>query len=101
VVRAEKLTPDAQLSEQQTRSILSIVGLSLVSLVLLAGIFFCIGLRKNRRTLALKNAELLKLNQTKYRFFAIVGHDLRGPITSCSGINDLLNWYISKTIWNN
>jgi signal transduction histidine kinase len=96
VVRAEKLTADAQLSEQQTRATLLIVGLSLVSIVLLAGIFFYIALQRNRKTLALKNAELLKLNQTKDRFFAIVGHDLRGPITSFSGINDLLNWYISK-----
>jgi signal transduction histidine kinase len=96
VVRAEKLTADAQLNEQQTRSTLLIVGLSLVSLLLATGIFFYIALRKNRKTLELKNAELLKLNQTKDRFFAIVGHDLRGPITSFSGINDLLNWYISK-----
>jgi two-component system, NtrC family, sensor kinase len=96
VVRAEKLTADAQLSEQQTRSTLLIVGLSFVSLVLATGIFFYIALRKNRKALELKNAELLKLNQTKDRFFAIVGHDLRGPITSFSGINDLLNWYISK-----
>jgi two-component system, NtrC family, sensor kinase len=101
VVRAEKLTADAQLSEQQTRSTLLIVGLSLVSLVLATGIFFYIALRKNRKTLELKNLELHKLNQTKDRFFAIVGHDLRGPITSFSGINDLLNWYISKNDFAN
>jgi signal transduction histidine kinase len=96
LVRAEKLTADAQLREEETKATLLIAGLGLVTLLLLAGIFFYLALKRNKRTLQTKNEELRQLNQTKDRFFAIVGHDLRGPITSFSGINDLLNWYISK-----
>ncbi|MBI3218242.1 MAG: tetratricopeptide repeat-containing sensor histidine kinase [Bacteroidetes bacterium] len=96
LVRAQKLAADAQLGEEETKATFLIVGLSLVTLVLVVGAFAYIALKKNRGMLAAKNEELRKLNQTKDRFFAIVGHDLRGPITSFSGINDLLNWHISK-----
>lgn len=96
VVRARNLVADAQLSQEETKATLLIVGLSLATLVLVVGSFSYLALRKNRRALEYKNEELRKLNQTKDRFFAIVGHDLRGPITSFSGINDLLNWHISK-----
>jgi two-component system, NtrC family, sensor kinase len=96
VVRAEKLTADAQLNEQKTRTTLLIVGLGLVTLMLVTGLFSYLTLRRSRKLLETKNEELRKLNQTKDRFFAIVGHDLRGPITSFSGINDLLNWHIAK-----
>jgi two-component system, NtrC family, sensor kinase len=96
VVRAEKMAADARLGQEETKATLLIVGLSLAALVLVIGAFSYLALKKNRKILETKNEELRKLNQTKDRFFAIVGHDLRGPITSFSGINDLLNWYISK-----
>ena len=96
LVRAEKIIADAQLGEEETKATLLIVGLGLVTLILILGGFSYLALKKNRKALETKNEELRKLNQTKDRFFAIVGHDLRGPITSFSGINDLLNWYISK-----
>ncbi len=96
LVRAQKLAADAQLGQEETKATLLIVGLGLVTLVLVIGAFAFVALKKNRKMLEEKNEELRKLNQTKDRFFAIVGHDLRGPITSFSGINDLLNWHISK-----
>jgi len=96
LVRAEKRIADAQLGEEETKATLLIVGLGLVTFILVLGGFSYLTMKKNRKTLETKNEELRKLNQTKDRFFAIVGHDLRGPITSFSGINDLLNWYISK-----
>lgn len=96
LVRAEKRTADAQLAEEETKATLLIVGLGMLTITLVIGAFSYLALKKNRKILETKNAELRKLNQTKDRFFAIVGHDLRGPITSFSGINDLLNWYISK-----
>jgi two-component system NtrC family sensor kinase len=96
LVRAQKLAADAQLGKEEIKATLLIVGLGLVTLVLVIGGFAYRALKKNRKILESKNEELRKLNQTKDRFFAIVGHDLRGPITSFSGINDLLNWHISK-----
>jgi signal transduction histidine kinase len=96
LVRAQKLATDAQLGEEETKATFLIVGLGLATIVLVVGAIAFMALRKSRRLLQMKNEELRKLNQTKDRFFAIVGHDLRGPITSFSGINDLLNWHISK-----
>lgn len=96
LVRAQKLAADAQLGKEEIKATLLIVGLGLVTLVLVIGGFAYRALKENRKILEAKNEELRKLNQTKDRFFAIVGHDLRGPITSFSGINDLLNWHISK-----
>jgi two-component system, NtrC family, sensor kinase len=94
--RAEKNTADALLEKQKSRTTLFVALLAGSLGILMLGLFFYRSLQKNRKLLETKNVELLSLNQTKDRFFAIIGHDLRGPITSFSGINDLLNWYIAK-----
>lgn len=39
--------------------------------------------------LDIQNAELNKLNQTKDKFFSIIGHDLKGPLTSISSTVEL------------
>ncbi len=44
---------------------------------------------RNRR-LDEMNAELLALNKTKDRLFSIIGHDLKNPINTIMGFNDLL-----------
>ncbi len=41
--------------------------------------------------LDIQNAELNKLNTTKDKFFSIIGHDLKGPLTSISSIVNLWN----------
>ncbi len=41
--------------------------------------------------LDIQNAELNKLNATKDKFFSIIGHDLKGPLTSISSIVNLWN----------
>ncbi len=41
--------------------------------------------------LDIQNEELNKLNATKDKFFSIIGHDLKGPLTSISSIVSLWN----------
>ncbi len=41
--------------------------------------------------LDIQNSELNKLNATKDKFFSIIGHDLKGPLTSISSIVNLWN----------
>lgn len=48
-------------------------------------------LEVDKRTLELKKA-----NQTKDRFFAIIAHDLRGPLTSFREIGKLIRYFIKK-----
>ncbi len=40
--------------------------------------------------------ELLAANKTKDKFFALVAHDLRGPVTSMQGIGRMLSFYRKK-----
>lgn len=96
LIRIEKQAADANLESQKNKALFLFAAIGLLLLLLLAGGYFYVSLKRKRQLLAAKNEELRLLNQTKDRFFAIVGHDLRGPITSFSGLNDLINWYIEK-----
>ncbi|MDW7694082.1 tetratricopeptide repeat protein [Flammeovirgaceae bacterium SG7u.111] len=73
-----------------------IVG-SLILLVL-AGLLYHAYLQKNKnnKLLAAQKKELTQLNATKNRFFGIIAHDLRGPLTALQGISGLLNYNIKK-----
>ena len=43
-----------------------------------------------------QSLELQKSNQTKDRLFSIIGHDLRGPITSFESLSEIVNNYLKK-----
>lgn len=47
-------------------------------------------LKRTRETLAEQNKKLAQLNQEKDRFFSIIAHDLRGPVSGLAGITELL-----------
>ena len=47
-------------------------------------------LRVNQSVINQQNAQLVKLNATKDRFFSIIAHDLRGPLGSLSGLIELI-----------
>ena len=40
-----------------------------------------------------RTAELQRVNKTKDKFFSIISHDLRGPVTSFQGLTKLFNHY--------
>jgi signal transduction histidine kinase len=49
------------------------------------------------KDLAQKSKELEEINQTKYKLFSIIGHDLRGPVGQVKSIVDLLiRGYLDK-----
>ncbi|MEQ9298035.1 MAG: tetratricopeptide repeat-containing sensor histidine kinase [Cyclobacteriaceae bacterium] len=89
----QQLATIAQKNQQVT---LFIIGLLIV--IVLAGLLFRSYRQKikNNKTLTAQKEELTQLNATKNRFFGIIAHDLRGPITALQGISGLLNYNIKK-----
>lgn len=47
--------------------------------------------RKRRRVIAAQRNQLDQVNKTKDRFFSIISHDIRGPISNFQGISRLIN----------
>ncbi|MEO9805464.1 MAG: tetratricopeptide repeat-containing sensor histidine kinase [Reichenbachiella sp.] len=47
--------------------------------------------RKRRRVIAAQRNQLDQVNKTKDRFFSIISHDIRGPVSNFQGISGLIN----------
>ncbi|UXX80660.1 tetratricopeptide repeat-containing sensor histidine kinase [Reichenbachiella carrageenanivorans] len=47
--------------------------------------------RERRRVIAAQRNQLDEVNKTKDRFFSIISHDIRGPISNFQGISGLIN----------
>ncbi len=93
---ARQKAAQSRLEERKTRELFLIAGLMMTMVVLALGIFLYVTLRQNKKVVDDQNTRLQNLIGTKDRFFSIIGHDLRGPITSFAGINNLIKWYIEK-----
>lgn len=52
--------------------------------------------KKRTREIEIQRAELEKLNATKDRFFSIIGHDLKSPVSSLKVATDLIQHYSKK-----
>lgn len=68
--------------------------------ILLISIFFIVLVYRYYRTKARLNLQLeeqkdslIKLNQTKDKFFSIISHDLRGPVGTLIGLVDVVKYY--------
>lgn len=44
----------------------------------------------------MQNRQLLQLNQTKDKFFGIIAHDLRNPLSAFQGVGEQLQFYLQK-----
>ncbi|MEM6262631.1 MAG: hypothetical protein AAGI38_09010, partial [Bacteroidota bacterium] len=61
---------------------------------LLVGSILMYQLQTARKKLKVQNVELSDLNQTKDRFFGIIAHDLRSPLTALSEVDELMAFYL-------
>ncbi|MBN1414973.1 MAG: tetratricopeptide repeat-containing sensor histidine kinase, partial [Bacteroidales bacterium] len=88
---------------EKNRIILRIIIISLITILLLAGgliLLYYINLKKLRRLtsdleerqrqLEEQREELKELNRIKDKFFSVISHDLRSPISSIGGISHLI-----------
>ena len=73
-------------AERQNERLVTI-GVSLLAIILLV---LGLVILKYYRQKAKTNEELERLNQTKDKFFSIISHDLRGPVSSFFGISRLI-----------
>ncbi|GAA5031589.1 hypothetical protein GCM10011506_20390 [Marivirga lumbricoides] len=96
LLKSEKEQQLAIIAQKNQIVTLFIIG-SLV-LLILAGLLLRAYQQKNKNNKALvrQKEQLTQLNATKNRFFGIIAHDLRGPLTALQGISGLLNYNIKK-----
>ncbi|SHI31740.1 Signal transduction histidine kinase [Hymenobacter daecheongensis DSM 21074] len=95
------LTERSQLQQLRNRGLWAVVGF-LVVLIASGGLLYW-QLRRNRAALRANNqalqettTELRRVAASKDRLYAIVAHDLRGPVTSFVGVTELIGFYLSR-----
>ncbi len=79
------------LSTKYFQAIIAAISLLLIALVFS---FLFYRIRNQKRTIEKQSNELSILNAAKNRLFAIIGHDLRGPLFSLQGLEDQISYLL-------
>lgn len=90
---------DLLLTEKHYQELLTwAAAISAMILSILAAVSYKYYLSKIRvnKLLEKQKEELERLNATKDKFFSIISHDLRGPVSSFSGISGLIKMFASQ-----
>lgn len=95
-VEVDLLSEQAKLNRIVAWSAVCIIALLLVLTIALLKIYRIKDravriVRQRRRVIAAQRNRLDEVNKTKDRFFSIVSHDIRGPISNFQGISGLIN----------
>jgi signal transduction histidine kinase len=96
-----------QLTQQQQeevwRSRLLAAAVAILTIGLLVGIYLYRNLRRSRSALAANNQalklvseELRSVAVSKDKLYAIIAHDLRGPVTAFAGVTGLIDSYVAQ-----
>ncbi|WP_305029805.1 ATP-binding protein [Hymenobacter convexus] len=92
-----------QHDEQVWHSQVLIGAVAVLTLALLVAAYFYRNLRRSRSELAANNRALEKVSvelrsvaSFKDKLYAIVAHDLRGPVTAFAGVTSLIDSYIAQ-----
>ena len=103
----EKARRLRQLTEQQEEQVWHnrLLGgaVGVLTVALLVAVYLHRNLRRNRSALAANNRALEKASEElrgvaifKDKLYAIVAHDLRGPVTAFAGVTSLIDFYIAQ-----
>ncbi len=88
---------DLLLEQRRSNQIIMITGgiilFIVISLVIIIYSSSKAKIRLNRQ-LEVQKDDLLKLNQTKDKFFSIISHDLRGPVNMLSGLISVTRYFL-------
>jgi signal transduction histidine kinase len=69
--------------------------LGLLAIVLVGGLLYR-QLSTARKQLQLQNQQLRELNATKDKFFGIIAHDIRNPISALEGVGEQMAYYLGR-----
>ncbi|MCB0704997.1 MAG: tetratricopeptide repeat protein [Saprospiraceae bacterium] len=94
--KAQKENAVLQASLLTTRNRLYVSIAIGLSVLLLMGSYLFSQLRKTKKQLEDQNQQLQELNQTKDRFFSIIAHDIRSPITALDSAGEQMSYYLKK-----
>ncbi|GAA4031916.1 hypothetical protein GCM10022409_15220 [Hymenobacter glaciei] len=99
--RLRQLTVEQATQSQRTRLLVGVI--AVMGLILGFMIWLSRNLRRSRAALAANNsaleaasAELRAVAVFKDKLYAIVAHDLRGPVTAFAGVTSLIDSYIAQ-----
>lgn len=67
-----------------------------IGLLALVSLAFFVNLRRQQTRIRAQNEELTRLNATKDRIFAIIGHDMRKPALAFRGMTQKINYLLQK-----
>ncbi|RPD46354.1 sensor histidine kinase [Hymenobacter sediminis] len=96
-----QLTERSKSSQQRNRALWVAIAALLLGL---GGVgLFYVKLRRSQAALAINHRfleeatkELRQVAESKDRLYAIVAHDLRGPVTSFAGVTELIDFYLKQ-----
>lgn len=109
-LQKDKELDQLTLEKERTQKLYFIIASIIFLLLSSVMIFGYIQLRKSKNQLDKRNETITKINKalnksqddliasnkTKDKFFALIAHDLRGPVTSMQGIGRMLAYYNKK-----
>lgn len=90
----QKAELEAKLLATQNR-LFAIASISLL-ILLSGGTYLFLKLRQSRQILTAQNTQLHQLNQTRDKFFSIIAHDLRNPLSAFQGVADQFKYYLDR-----
>ncbi len=85
--------------EQTKSKFFSIAAFVMLSILLII-LYLFRQIQKARTKLEKSNIQLQDLNATKDKFFGIIAHDIRSPITALDGVSEQMTYYLEKNDTN-
>jgi signal transduction histidine kinase len=106
----QKRVQELEIKQQHNQNILLIVAATLLLVIAFSIFTLFVQIRKRKKEVESRNETITKINKalnrsqddlllsnkTKDKFFALIAHDLRGPVTSMQGIGRMLSYYTKK-----
>lgn len=86
----------AEKKSQEIKIIMAVVVALVLTILALVIYRYYRAKAKINKILEEQKASLESLNATKDKFFSIISHDLRGPISSFHGVSNMIKFYIGR-----